>query len=64
MTPPNKDPKGMMSLLRKFLHNVLGWASPNWEAPVFWDGANPQRVCKYCQKNILEDSNGDWFHAE
>lgn len=41
-----------------FYHDVLGWHEPidEWE----FDGC-VHSVCKYCGKEIMRDSQGNWF---
>ena len=48
-----------MTKLRKFLCNVLGWHKPS-------DCINKYEIltfskCKYCGKQIIKDSQGNWF---
>lgn len=42
-----------------FYHDVLGWHKPidkEW-----FDGCNTHSHCKYCGKEIMQDSQGNWF---
>lgn len=42
-----------------FYHDVLGWHEPidkEW-----FDGCNFCSHCKYCGKEIMQDSQGNWF---
>ena len=48
-----------MGLFRRFTHNVLGWHAPNdTVTPV---GINLVSYCRYCDRRILQDSQGNWF---
>lgn len=46
-------------LFKTFYHDVLKWHEPidEWE----FDGCNVHSVCKYCGKEIMRDSQGNWF---
>ena len=48
-----------MSKFRKFLCNILGWHRPSNE--IGHDGCSFHSVCKYCGKEIMQDSQGNWF---
>lgn len=47
-------------LFKKFYHDVLGWHQPN-NSPQWSDGCSTHSVCKYCGKDIMQDSQGNWF---
>ena len=40
-------------------HDVLGWHMPN--NFYNFDGVNLSSRCKYCGKEIMQDSQGNWF---
>lgn len=42
-----------------FYHDVLGWHKPIDEK--YFDGYNTHSCCKYCGKEIMQDSQGNWF---
>ena len=42
-----------------FYHDVLGWHKPTDERE--FDGCSLQSKCKYCGKEIMQDSQGNWF---
>lgn len=46
--------------LKFFYHDLLGWHRPS-ESPVWSDGCSDHAVCKYCGKDIMQDSQGNWF---
>lgn len=49
----------------KFLyHDLLGWHKPAKNAGQSSDGWNVQSVCRYCNKKIMEDSQGNWFEID
>lgn len=48
-----------MSKLRKFLCNVLGWHKP--ASNIRFNGCSLNSTCKYCGKEIMQDSQGNWF---
>ena len=44
---------------KRFYHDILEWHRPdNTES---FDGCSYHSVCKYCGKNIMQDSQGNWF---
>lgn len=50
-----------MNILRRFLCNVLGWHKPTyWVAK----GFNTYSYCRYCGKEIMQDSQGNWFEVK
>ena len=42
-----------------FYHDILGWHKPTDEKE--FDGCNTHSHCKYCGKEIMQDSQGNWF---
>jgi len=40
-------------------HDTLGWHMPN--NFYNFDGVNLSSRCKYCGKEIMQDSQGNWF---
>lgn len=42
-----------------FYHDILGWHKPT--AEIDFDGCNANSHCKYCGKEIMQDSQGNWF---
>lgn len=51
-----------MSKLRKFKCNILDWHKP--QKQIGFDGASFCSTCRYCGKEILQDSQGNWFKLE
>jgi hypothetical protein len=49
-----------MSMFRRFLCNVLGWHRPSGTGFVF-DGCSFHSVCRWCGKEVMQDSQGNWF---
>lgn len=49
----------MKELIKKFLCNFLGWHEPTTK--IIFDGFNLTSTCKYCGKQIMQDSQGNWF---
>jgi hypothetical protein len=45
---------------RKFYHDVMGWHTPNNNLHKF-DGCSFHNICKHCGKEIMQDSQGNWF---
>ena len=46
-------------LFKRFYHNVLKWHLPNEEQG--FDGCSFHSNCKICGKEIMQDSQGNWF---
>lgn len=42
-----------------FYHDILQWHEPIDEYG--FDGCSFHSVCKYCGKEIMQDSQGNWF---
>ncbi len=57
---------GVVYLLSKgrvfkwFYHNILGWHLPSDKLQEF-DGCSFHAHCKICGKEIMQDSQGNWF---
>lgn len=47
-------------LLKFWYHDFLGWHVPN-DSPQWSDGLSQHAVCKHCSKDIMQDSQGNWF---
>lgn len=46
-------------LFKWFYHDIMGWHMPTDEKE--FDGCNICSHCKYCGKEIMQDSQGNWF---
>ena len=46
--------------LKFFYHDLLGWHTPD-DSPQWYDGLSDHAVCKHCGKDIMQDSQGNWF---
>lgn len=46
-----------------YCHDVLKWHIPN-EDSLWFDGCSRHGVCVYCEKDIIQDSQGNWFSCE
>lgn len=44
---------------KRFFHDRLGWHMPNNKRT--FNGYNVCSECKYCGKEIMQDSQGNWF---
>lgn len=42
-----------------FYHDILGWHQPMNR--IWSDGCSFHSKCKYCGKEIMQDSQGNWF---
>lgn len=49
--------KGRMFKL--LYHHILGWHIPSDEE--LFDGCNFHSTCRICGKEIIQDSQGNWF---
>ena len=48
--------------IRKFKCDILDWHIP--QNPIEFDGASYCSKCKYCNREILQDSQGNWFRLK
>lgn len=46
-----------------FYHNILHWHMPSKTAKYWIDGCSVHSFCKHCNKEIMEDGQGNWFEA-
>lgn len=44
----------------KWFHDILGWHVPI-DPIMYNDGCSMHSECKYCHKDIMQDSQGNWF---
>ena len=42
-----------------FYHDILEWHRPNNKEN--FDGCSFHSICKHCGKEIMQDSQGNWF---
>ena len=49
-------------MLRWLLHDVLAWLRP--ASGRGFDGCSPTAICRDCGRQMLADSQGNWFHAQ
>ncbi len=47
-------------IFKLFYHNILGWHLPSDE-PQEFDGCTLHTHCKFCGKEIMRDSQGNWY---
>ena len=48
----------------KFIyHDIFAWHKPEKHTEVWFDGLSLHSTCKYCGKEIMEDSQGNWFEV-
>lgn len=51
-----------IGLFRKICHDVLEWHEPDEKKS--FDGCSFHSRCKWCGREILQDSQGNWFLFE
>lgn len=44
---------------KRFYHDIMGWHMPDNSEK--FDGCSFHSHCKYCGKEITQDSQGNWF---
>lgn len=44
-----------------FYHDILKWHQPNEKQPIWTDGLSDHSICKHCGREIMQDSQGNWF---
>ena len=47
-------------LFRVYFHDALGWHTPD-DSPQWSDGCSQHARCKHCGRDIMQDSQGNWF---
>ena len=47
----------------RLFHKTLGWHFPD-DNPKAFDGLSVHARCRFCGKEIMQDSQGNWFLAE
>ncbi len=47
--------------LKFIYHDILGWHEPDKNAKIWSDGCSSHCRCKHCGKEIMQDSQGNWF---
>lgn len=47
-------------LLKIIHHDILGWCTPD-DSPQWSDGCSQHARCKHCGREIMMDSQGNWF---
>ena len=47
-------------IFNKLGHDVLSWHLPD-DKPQKFDGCTIHSHCKFCGKEIMQDSQGNWF---
>ena len=47
-------------LFKFWYHDVLGWHTPD-DSIQWYDGCSTHTRCKHCGKDIMQDSQGNWF---
>lgn len=48
-------------LFKFFYHDILLWHMPNKHENHWYDGCSIHSICKHCEKEIIQDSQGNWF---
>ena len=46
--------------MKRFYHDLMGWHIPKYDECTF-DGCSIHCHCKHCGKEIMQDSQGNWF---
>lgn len=46
-------------MVGEFFCKYFGWHRP--KKHTYMDGINNKSICKYCQMEIIQDSQGGWF---
>lgn len=49
-----------LGFFKFFYHDLLGWHTPD-DSPQYSDGCSQHATCKHCGKDIMMDSQGNWF---
>ena len=49
---------------KRFFHDIMGWHVPDKGEASAFDGCSFHNHCKFCGKEIMQDSQGNWFLGE
>lgn len=49
-----------LGLFKTYYHDFLHWHTPD-DSPQWSDGCSQHCKCRYCGKDIMQDSQGNWF---
>lgn len=49
----------MSNILKRLFHDILGWHTPTYIYST--NGISIKSRCRICGRNILQDSQGNWF---
>lgn len=47
--------------MKRLCHDILGWHDPDPDEERWSDGCSVHCHCRYCGKEIMKDSQGNWF---
>jgi len=50
-----------LGIFKTLYHDLLEWHEPAADAAQWSDGCSQHSTCKYCGKDIMMDSQGNWF---
>lgn len=53
--------KKKMNWWQKFMCNVMGWHNGNGKSKKSFDGLSFHSTCSRCGKEVMLDSQGNWF---
>ena len=48
-------------MFKRFYHDFMEWHLPDENIPSHYDGCSIHSKCKYCGKDITQDSQGNWY---
>ena len=47
--------------LKRLYHDAMAWHIPKESEENIFDGCSEHNHCKFCGKEIMQDSQGNWF---
>ncbi len=53
--------KTIGKLFKRFFHDILGWHVVSKDDKCYYDGCNVHCKCAICGKEVMQDSQGNWF---
>lgn len=51
-------------IFKRFYHDVFEWHLPDENGSAEYNGANIHCYCKFCHKEITQDSQGNWYEID
>ena len=61
LTLKKENKMKLIMFFKNFTHDVLGWHNGDGSGKKFFDGLSHHATCSKCGKEVMLDSQGNWF---